>query len=33
MLSEMEIKKTEADMEKAAEVIANTLGCAVFIEG
>ena len=32
VLSEMEIK-TEADMEKAAEVICNTLGCAVLLKG
>ena len=32
VLSEMEIK-TEADMEKAAETICNTLGCAVLLKG
>ncbi len=32
VLSGMEIK-TEADMEKAAEVICNTLGCAVLLKG
>ena len=32
VLSEMEIK-SEADMEKAAEVICNTLGCAVLLKG
>ena len=32
VLSEMEIK-TEADMEKAAEIICNTLGCAVLLKG
>ena len=32
VLSEMEIK-TEADMEKAAELICNTLGCAVLLKG
>ena len=31
-LTEMEIR-TEADMEKAAEVICNTLGCAVLLKG
>ena len=31
-LSEMEIK-TEADMEKAAEIICDTLGCAVLLKG
>ena len=32
VLSGMEIK-TEADMEKAAEIICNTLGCAVLLKG
>ena len=32
VLSGMEIK-TEADMEKAAELICNTLGCAVLLKG
>ena len=32
VLSEMQIK-TDADMEKAAEVICNTLGCAVLLKG
>ena len=32
VLSEMEIK-TEVDMEKAAETICNTLGCAVLLKG
>ena len=32
VLSEMEIK-SEADMEKAAEIICDTLGCAVLLKG
>ena len=32
VLSEMQIK-TDADMEKAAEIICNTLGCAVLLKG
>lgn len=32
VLSEMQIK-TDADMEKAAEIICDTLGCAVLLKG